>query len=142
MKLLTKDTDYAVRALIALGINKDNFISAREISKTQNIPYQFLRRILQKLSQHNLIESKEGKMGGVRLIGNPKKISVLDLIKIFQRNLELSDCMFRKKICPNRGTCVLRTEIKCIEDTVITEFKKLTIATLLNKVMGFPLLNK
>jgi Rrf2 family transcriptional regulator, cysteine metabolism repressor len=133
MKILTKNTDYAVRALIVLALNQDNFVSAREIAKKQNIPYQFLRRILQKLIQNKLITSKAGIAGGVLLTKDPSKIALLDLIKIFQGELELSDCMFRKELCPNRKTCVLRPEIKRIEETVTLEFKKLTIKKLLTK---------
>jgi Rrf2 family protein len=136
LKLLTKDTDYAVRALIVLAVNKDNFISAKKISDSENIPYQFLRRILQKLIQNKMIESKEGVLGGVHIIKDSSKISILDLMKIFQGDLELSDCMFRKKICPNRSICVLRPEIKRIEDVVTREFRELTIAKLLNKFGG------
>jgi Rrf2 family protein len=133
MKLLTKNTDYVVRALIVLAMKKEVFVSAREIAKVQNIPYQFLRQILQKLIKEKFVEAKEGVGGGVHLIKDPAKISVLELIEIFQGNVELSDCMFRKKICPNRKTCVLRPEIKNIEKMVIEEFKKITISKLLAK---------
>ena len=122
MKIITKNTDYVVRALIYLATKKDDFVSARTIAKEQNIPYQFLRQILQKLIQNKIIESREGAGGGVHIIKDPAKISVLDLIEIFQGNLELSDCMFKKEKCPNRKTCVLRSEIKNVEDTVSVEF--------------------
>jgi Rrf2 family protein len=137
MKLLNKETDYAVRALIVLAMNKnEDFISAKEISEVQNIPYRFLRNILQKLIQNKVVESKEGKGGGIRIIKEPAKIAILDLIEIFQGDLELSECMFRKKFCPKRKTCVLRPEIKKIEAIVNKEFKSLTIAKLLAKFGG------
>ncbi|MBP7161976.1 MAG: Rrf2 family transcriptional regulator [Candidatus Omnitrophica bacterium] len=134
MKILTKDTDYAVRALILLAKEKDVFLSAKNISDTLNIPYHFLRGILQKLIQDGFIESKEGVSGGVRIIRNPSQIRIIDLIKLFQGGFELSDCMFRQAICPNRKTCVLRAELKRIENTVSQEFEKLTIAKLLKKL--------
>ena len=136
MKLLTKETDYAIRALLVLASNKEEFVSAKEISEKQNIPHRFLRAILQKLIKNNLIESKEGKGGGVRIIKASNKIALLDLIIIFQGDLELSECMFRKKICPNRKICVLRPEIQRIANTVSKEFKQLTIAKLLRKLGG------
>ena len=49
MKVLTKNTDYAIRALMVLAKDRNNFLSAKKISIGQNIPYQFLRRILQGL---------------------------------------------------------------------------------------------
>jgi Rrf2 family protein len=134
MKMFTKHTDYAIRALLQLGLNKENFTSARLISKNQKIPYSFLRQILQELIKNKIIESKEGISGGVKLITNPKNIKINDIIKIFQGDIELSECMFRKKICANRSTCVLRREIKRIENIVTNEFSKITIQTLLNKL--------
>lgn len=134
MKILTKDTDYAVRALILLAKEKEVFLSAKKISNVLNLPYHFLRGILQKLIQNGFIESKEGVFGGVRIIKSPAKIRVIDLINVFQGDFELSDCMFRQKICPDRKTCVLREEIKRIENMVGKEFEKLTIGKMLKKL--------
>lgn len=134
MNLLTKDTDYATRALVVLATKKTEFTSAQKISQDQKIPYQFLRRILQTLIKNNLIESKEGKGGGVRIIKNPEEISIITLIKIFQDTT--SKCMFRGKICPSSKTCVLKPEINRINKNINEEFKKLTIAKLLLKFKG------
>jgi len=134
MKILTKNTDYAIQALIFLAKEKESFVSAKKISEKLSIPYHFLRGILQKLIQCGLVESREGALGGVQLIKSPLKIRIIDLIKIFQGNFELFDCMFRQKICTNRKTCVLRKEIKRIENMVGKEFEELTIGKLLRKL--------
>ncbi len=133
MKLLTKNSDYAVRALIVLAGNKTTFLSAREIAKQQDIPYQFLRRILQKLIRKKLVVSKEGGSGGFKINANPKDMSIVDIIRIFQGNVQLAECMFRREICTNRPTCVLRKEIKRVEKIVEKEFSGITLARLLKK---------
>ncbi len=131
MKLFTKETDYAVRALLVLAKDKDSFLSARRISKVQNIPYYFLRRILSKLIKHNLVESREGSGGGFKIVKDPAWVGIKDLIKIFQGNIQLTECVFRKRLCQNRKNCVLRKEIKRIEEIVDKEFKGITLAKLL-----------
>jgi Rrf2 family protein len=133
MKVITKHTDYAVRALISLSLDKDTYLSSREMAETEGIPYQFLRRILQQLTKSGLVESKEGTGGGMKLAIDPSEIRIIDIIKIFQGEIELSECMFRKMICANRATCALRREIKRIENLVKTEFEQLTIGTLMEK---------
>lgn len=130
MKLLTKDTDYAVRAIVNLARNPEGYRSSRIIAADEGIPLQFLRRILQKLTKAGLVISREGVNGGVRLKTRPKDIRVSDIIKIFQGDIELSECMFRKRLCAHRSTCVLRARIKTIEEMVNQEFEKVTIATL------------
>ncbi len=131
MKLLTKHTDYAIRALMELAKNKDKFLSVQQIAKQQRIPYQFLRRILQGLVKNKLIISKEGSRGGFKIDKDPSLVSIVDVITIFQGNIQISDCMFRKKLCDNRSSCVLRKQINRIEKLVVKEFKGISIGRLL-----------
>lgn len=132
MKLITKDTDYAIRALLYLAQRGGELRSSQTIARKNRIPLPFLRRVLQTLIKHRIIISKEGVDGGVKLRSKPDSICLSDLIKIFQGNIQLSECMFRKDLCPNRSRCVLRRRIKGIEQKVIKEFKSLSIATLLD----------
>ncbi len=134
MKLLTKNSDYAIRALIVLVKKKDAFLSARAIAKEQGVPYPFLRRILNTLIKNGLVESREGRQGGFKIKKAPAKISIITIINIFQGKVQLSDCMFRRKICSNRTRCVLRKEIKRIEKIVNHEFVNITIEKLSKKL--------
>lgn len=138
MKLLTKNTDYAIRALLALAREKDVYISAKQISQEQNIPYEFLRKILQRLIKEGVVISKEGGTGGFMLNVSPASLKVADVIRIFQGELQLSECMFRQQICQNRAKCVLRKNIQRIEKMVVREFRGITIQSLL-KDMGVAL---
>jgi Rrf2 family protein len=131
MKLLTKNTDYAVRAVIHLAGHDNGYVSSTEIALAEKIPLHFLRRILQTLKRRGIVESKEGATGGVRLGVKPGRIRISDIMKIFQGEIELSACVFRKKPCENRKTCVLRKRIKEIEGIVRKEFDRVTIAELL-----------
>lgn len=132
MKFLTKNTDYAIRALLVLSSNKEGFISAKQMADEQDIPYEYLRKILQQLIKEGLVLSKGGGRGGFQIKKDPKKIKVIDVICIFQGDLQLSDCMFRKKLCSNRAHCVLRKNIKRIERVVIDEFGGMTIQSLMD----------
>lgn len=134
MKVLTKNTDYAIRSLIYCAKDPDRFISSREISQQEKIPLAYARRIFQVLKGKNILMSQEGVKGGVRLALHPDKIRVGQIIRIFQNDITLSQCLFRKKICPNRPTCVLRVRIKQIEKKVSDEFEKITIQDLLNDI--------
>jgi len=136
MKLLTKDTDYAVRALIALSRDKNAYISSRQIADRQRVPYRFLRRILQRLTKSGLVESRAGTGGGVRLAVDPSEVTIVDVVRICQGELELSQCMFRKRACENRATCALRQEIKRIETLVKAEFEQLTVQELMERSAG------
>jgi len=131
VKLLTKHTDYAIRAMLALAKNKGRYISCRELARRQDMPYQFLRRILHELIRAKLVVSQEGGSGGFKINADPKNINAADVIGIFQGNMQLSDCMLRKDVCAKRYRCVLRSQLKQVEKLVEQEFRKITLAKLM-----------
>jgi Rrf2 family protein len=130
MKLITKETDYALRALLNLA-REGGYLSSRKIAEREGIPLHFLRRILQGLIKAGVIESKEGARGGVRLKAKPEDIRLTDIIRIFQGRIQFSECIFRKKICTNHATCVIRKRIESIESKVTDELGNTTISDLL-----------
>ncbi len=132
MKLLTKQTDYTIRAILHLAFKPKEFVSSKTISEDEQIPLQFLRRILQTLAKEKILISKEGAAGGVKLKKEPCKIKLTNLINLFQGEVELTDCLFRKNICRNRPTCVLRKRIKKIEKKVLNELENISIGTLID----------
>lgn len=57
------------------------FLSTKSIAEVLNIPRPTLVKILQSLSMAGIIETKEGKQGGIRLLKQPSQITVLDVLK-------------------------------------------------------------
>lgn len=142
MQLLTKHTDYALRALLTLAGNRDAYLSARRIADEQRIPYQFLRGLLQELARSGFICSREEARGGVKLNRPPENISVREVIELFQGRVELSECMFGQQLCANRSSCVLRHQIMRIERMVSEEFDKVTIGSLLSNLQSMSGMNQ
>lgn len=131
MKLITRDTDYAVRALCFIAKHKSDMISVRELVKELKIPRPFSRKILQILNKKRVLKSYKGPGGGFSLAVVPKNIFLVDLIEIFQGPFKLNECTFKKRICPDITSCVLNKKINTIEKYVISELKSITIASLL-----------
>ncbi len=130
MKLLTRDTDYAVRALSFIA-SRDGIVTASRLVKITGIPRPFLRKILQILSKKGFVKSYKGIGGGFKLSRPAKKMSLVDIIEIFQGPLKLNECFFKKRICPNRRTCPLKQKVDRIEKYVISELEAITIGSLL-----------
>lgn len=129
---MTRDTDYAVRALCFIARSKEKIITAADLVAALKIPRPFLRKLLQKLNKEGILASYKGAGGGFLLDEPPHTITVLRLISIFQGNFELSECLFKKRSCPGQDTCVLRGKIKLIEGRVSSELKKISIASLIH----------
>jgi len=84
MKISAK-IDYACKALLELSLHWPNTspLQINTIAKRQNIPVKFLTHILINLKQLGLVQSVRGKLGGYRLIKEPKAIKLSELVGNF-----------------------------------------------------------
>jgi Rrf2 family protein len=133
VKLITRNTDYAVRALISIAKNKEKIVPVTRLVQELKIPKAFLRKILQILNKKGILNSYKGIGGGFRLAASPDKIFLLDLVEIFQGELKLNECMFRKRICANREFCELRARICDIERFAYLKLKSANITSLIKR---------
>ena len=134
MKLLTKNTDYATRALLHLAKHQGDWIPSRRIAETEGIPLTFVRQILGVLVREGLVRSREGAEGGLQLCKDPAQVPLLEVIRLFQGEVEIAACLFHHEICPNRATCVLRRRIEVIRRAVEEQFGAITLASLLEEM--------
>lgn len=136
MKLITRDTDYAIRALCYITKRKKEIVAVTDLVRNLKIPGPFLRRILQKLNREGLLKSYKGKGGGFILSRAPSSIFVTDLIRIFQGLGKLNEHIFKKGICPRISTCALKKRLDAIEKHVISELKSINISSLVKGGIG------
>ena len=131
MKLITRETDYAIRALAFIAKKPKEVVTVEELVRRLKIPRSFLRKILQILNKKNILKSNKGQGGGFVLKLKPEKIYLINLMRVFQGPIRLNECIFKKRICPNIKTCNLRKKIIKIQDYVISELRNITLASLL-----------
>jgi len=132
MKILTRETDYAVRVLVALALTGEPFVSAKTLASDLSMPYPFLRLLLQSLVKAKIVQSKEGAKGGVRLAKKAADISLENIIDVFQGEIHFSECIFKAKKCGNFGTCVLRRRLQPIEKDLRESFASVSVQDLVD----------
>jgi Rrf2 family protein len=130
MRFVTRDTDYGIRALIYMAKLKGGTATVDEMALKGKLPKVFLRRILQKLAEKKILSSYKGKSGGFALLSDPGKLRLTDVMKAFQGDIDLTNCLLKGDICPNKKTCRLRKKIKAINLMVIKELDKITLKSL------------
>ena len=131
MKLITRDTDYALRAVSFIAGQDKEKITVSKLVNELKIPRPFLRKILQSLNKSGILKSNRGIRGGFLLTKPASKIFLIDLMGIFQGPFRLNECLFKKLICPNIRTCALKKKINAIEKYVLSELKTITVESLL-----------
>jgi len=70
------------------------FLSTKSISEVLNIPKPTLVKILKNLSVVGIIETKEGKQGGIRLMKTPAQITILDVLTAMETGKPLFQTSF------------------------------------------------
>lgn len=131
VSLINRDTDYAVRALRYLAQRDEGVVSVAEMAPELSIPRSYLRRILQELARHGVLESFRGRRGGFRLSKRPQEIILTDVIELFQGELDFAPCVFRGELCANAFTCPLRRTLKDVEELAVGRLGETTLASLL-----------
>ena len=133
MRLLNRDTDYAVRALLQIARKPSERMPVSELAARLKIPHPFLRKIFQTLQKEGVVISSKGKGGGFVLAAAPREISLTRLMEIFQGPLELSGCLYRKDLCTDIRTCPLRKRILSLEKVIVKDIQSITLQSLLDK---------
>jgi len=81
---LSSRTEYAILALIYLArLDPKEFAHGQDIADAQKIPMRFLQQILLSLKQARLVKSVKGKAGGYSLCREPTKISIAEIVRLF-----------------------------------------------------------
>jgi Rrf2 family protein len=110
------------------------FLSTADISKYLSIPKPTLVKILQNLNAANIIETKEGKQGGVRLMKKPTKITVLEIFEAMEKGKPLFQTSFNilaEGKRPNNAQKSIKNILSEAEDQLKKELSKKTIEDIL-----------
>jgi Rrf2 family transcriptional regulator, cysteine metabolism repressor len=130
MKLITKDTDYAIAALCALAKGRDEMTSAVQLARELRISHPFLRKILRRLAGKVIVRSRNGLGGGFMLAKKSRDLSVREIVEIFQGPIRLNECVVRRVLCERADRCVLRRKLKALESRLVSDLMRITIASL------------
>ncbi len=92
---ISRLTDYGVVILRYLVEKKDSAEpkSARDIASGSGLPFPTVSKLLKLMAKHKLINAKRGALGGYELRVDPKGVSLLHLIEIFEGPPAITTCM-------------------------------------------------
>lgn len=105
---ITRQADYAVRAVLYLARNGDQRTATSMIAEEQRIPPSFLAKIVSQLSIAGLLHTSRGARGGVTLARTPKEITLLEVIEAIDGPIQLNECVGDSSSCSFDDDCPLR----------------------------------
>lgn len=124
-----QEADYAIR-MILLCSETTKLLSGLEIVSSCKIPKRWGKTILTKLCHHKILTSVKGKNGGYTINIPSEKISLFDIVNIFDP-IEINTCVNDKSSCLYRfGKCSVCSNLTSLKNAIESELKKLTIKNL------------
>lgn len=131
--LITREADYALRILRALSRGKQ--LTAKELSRDEQIPEQFTYKIMKKLERSLMVEIIRGKEGGCRLAANLNSVSLYDLLVAVGAESHINMCMLPGHECAwcesHEEECAVHERLMEIQTVLNTELRSHSLQKIL-----------
>ncbi|HXP30269.1 MAG TPA: Rrf2 family transcriptional regulator [Stellaceae bacterium] len=127
---LQKATSFALFAVLELAADPTHQLAAAEIADKYGISLHHLAKVLRDLARAGIVESARGVGGGYRFAGNPKRLTLMDVMELF----EPIDSNRADGDDPRPSTDVgraLRLVLDEIDGHALATFRSITISTML-----------
>jgi Rrf2 family protein len=133
MKLSTKSR-YGTRMMMELAQRfNGNPIQMGEIAQKQGISVKYLEQIIIPLKKAGFITSVRGPKGGHLLAKPPDEITVGEIIKVLEGEIDLAACVHDPDICNKSDTCPTRDIWGLATTAMKNELDSITLADILKK---------
>jgi Rrf2 family protein len=135
MKLSTKSR-YGLRILLQVAVESDcnPAVKGKEIAKKQDISEAYLEQIMIPLKNSGIIRTVRGCNGGYCLNRDPKEITVLDVIELFEGKLQLVKCVSDSSLCERCNICLASEVWEHLSEVLKAEASKITLNSLVEKM--------
>lgn len=106
---LTAYTDYSLRTLIYLAMNRERLVTVQQIADDHDIAKNHLTKVVHQLGTLGYIETIRGRNGGLRLGGEPAGIVIGDVVRHTETDFYMASCFdAASKGCMYAGACSLK----------------------------------
>ncbi|MBI2330943.1 MAG: Rrf2 family transcriptional regulator [Chloroflexi bacterium] len=130
---ITRQADYAVRAVLHLARNGETRTATSVIAEEQRIPPSFLAKIISQLSIAGLLHTSRGARGGVTLAREPKEITLLEVIEAIDGPIQLNECVGDTGTCSFDDNCPLRPVWCEAQEQLVNRLKGTNFADMIAK---------
>ncbi|MCB1380152.1 MAG: Rrf2 family transcriptional regulator [Alphaproteobacteria bacterium] len=99
---LTSFTDYGLRMLMRMASAPDRAFSTADLALEFKLSRNHLAKIMQRLAQGGVVETRRGVNGGAVLRSKPSEIRLGDVVRLLEQGQALVECFG-----PNGGDCTI-----------------------------------
>jgi Rrf2 family nitric oxide-sensitive transcriptional repressor len=128
---LTTYSDYAMRVLMYLGLQKDQLVTIAQVAERYAISENHLTKVVHFLGQQGYIETVRGKGGGLRLKLLPAEINLGKVLQLTEGDEGLLPCVNGASDCCILPACRLVRILRESQSALYQVLGKYTLADLL-----------
>jgi Rrf2 family protein len=129
---VSRRTDYATRAVLALAVADGGPLRLEEIAAATDAPRSVLEQVMPTLRTGGIVRSERGPRGGYRLNHPAEEISLERVVRLFQGQLAPIGYATRRSPdpCPELVARSLRPVWEDVRDATISILEETTFADL------------
>ena len=127
--LLSKSCEYAIRTMLHVAATApEGYTAVREVSAALGIPYPFLAKIAQALTQAGLLQTLRGPSGDIALARPPAQITLKEVVVAIDGPTLFHACVLGLPGCGDRTPCPLHDAWAPARSRVHAMFAEATLA--------------
>lgn len=106
--MLQREEGYAIHSVLYLAEHPG--ASRGKIAKDLDIPTAYLAKVLKRLSDAGIVESRQGRGGGAYLLADPAELTLLDVVEAISGPVIFDPCQLRPQCATQKrkGFCNLK----------------------------------
>lgn len=131
MQLISRTSEYALRAVIWLIQEPARSQTARQIARGTRTPPGYISKVLQLLAKAGLVRSQRGLGGGFQFASDPARVTVLEVINAVDPLERIHTCPLGLK-AHGKNLCPLHCGMNEVAEQMEATFAQSKLADLLN----------
>ncbi len=139
---LTKKGEYALRALINLGIAQEvgrTHVAVSELTGLSQLPLKYVEQILHQLRLAGYVDTRRGKYGGYFLRKPMNQIKIGEIVRLLDGPLAPISCAsqtaYAPCTCPDEAHCGLRMVMVDVRNAIANILDRYTLADIVEVTM-------
>lgn len=130
---LQKNTSIALCSVLEAASDPARQISAADIASKFGVSPHHLGKVLRQLGRAGIVESARGVGGGYRFSGNAKRLTLMDVIDLFESISAMPAESGGKEYTTDIGRGIARVLAE-VDETASATFRSISIDTLLKLI--------
>lgn len=127
---LPQSSRYAITAMFYLASRPDgDYHMVGKIARINDLSPSYLSKILQRLAQHKILDSRRGAKGGYRLSRPAETITLSEIVAASRRaDIDPMPCMIEARDCDCATPCAMHDFVAETEEAMLRRLNRTTLA--------------